>query len=46
MYELTGENLEKWIADPQTMKTECLMPAFGLSSQEVQSIADYLMSLK
>ncbi|HEY2760006.1 MAG TPA: cytochrome c oxidase subunit II [Pirellulales bacterium] len=46
MFELTSENLEKWIADPQQMKSECLMPAFGLSSQEVQSITDYLMSLK
>lgn len=46
MFELTSENLQKWIADPQQIKPKCSMPAFGLNNQQVQSITDYLMSLK
>ncbi|HTQ38996.1 MAG TPA: cytochrome c oxidase subunit II [Pirellulales bacterium] len=46
MLGLNQENLEKWIIDPQKMKPECLMPAFGLSVRNVGLITDYLMTLK
>jgi cytochrome c oxidase subunit II len=46
MIELNVENLQKWITDPQQIKTGCLMPAFGLSGRKVQLITEYLMSLK
>jgi len=46
MIELNVENLQKWITDPQQIKEGCLMPAFGLSSRNVNLITEYLMSLK
>ncbi|HYV36750.1 MAG TPA: cytochrome c oxidase subunit II [Gemmataceae bacterium] len=42
----TAENLRLWVADPQKIKPGCLMPAFGLSSQEVDGIVAYLRSLE
>ena len=38
--------LRKWIIDPQQTKQGCLMPAFGLSDPQVDSIVGYLMTLK
>jgi len=46
MFELNRDNLRAWIHDPQQLKPGCLMPAFGLSDQNVELITDYLMSLK
>ncbi len=46
MIELTRANLRNWISDPQQIKVDCLMPAFGLSDQNVDLITDYLMTLK
>jgi cytochrome c oxidase subunit 2 len=46
MIPLNRDNLRKWIRDPQQIKTECLMPAFGLSDRNVNLITDYLMTLK
>jgi cytochrome c oxidase subunit II len=40
-----GRNLHDWIADPQNIKPGCLMPAFGLSSQQLDSIVRYLRTL-
>jgi cytochrome c oxidase subunit II len=44
----TGENLRKWIADPQamTMKPGCLMPAFGLSDPDLDLVVGYLETLR
>ena len=42
----TAENLRLWVADPQKIKPGCLMPAFGLSNEEVDGIVDYLRSLE
>jgi cytochrome c oxidase subunit 2 len=44
--ELNRMNLRRWINDPQQSKPGCLMPAFGLSDQNVDQITDYLMSLR
>lgn len=41
-----GENLRKWIADPQKIKPGCLMPAFGLSDKDLEGVVRYLVSLK
>ncbi len=41
----TAENLRQWIADPQTIKPGCLMPAFGLSDRDRDAIVDYLVTL-
>ena len=46
MFELNRDNLHKWIHDPQQQKPGCLMPAFGLSDDDVNHITDYLMTLK
>ena len=39
------ENMARWVRDPQTIKPGCLMPAFGLSEHDQQSIVHYLLSL-
>jgi len=41
-----GENLTKWIADPQRIKPGCLMPAFGLSKRDLDLVVRYLGSLE
>jgi cytochrome c oxidase subunit 2 len=41
-----GKNLRDWIADPQKIKQGCLMPAFGLSESDLNSVVRYLASLK
>jgi cytochrome c oxidase subunit 2 len=46
MVQNTGENLRRWVADPQTIKPGCLMPAFGLSDREVNDIVDYMLTLR
>ncbi|HZZ27355.1 MAG TPA: cytochrome c oxidase subunit II [Pirellulales bacterium] len=46
MIKLNRDNLRLWIRDPQQIKGECLMPAFGLSDRNVDLITDYLMTLK
>jgi cytochrome c oxidase subunit 2 len=40
-----GKNLRAWIADPQRIKPGCLMPAFGLSDAQLNSIVRYLRTL-
>jgi cytochrome c oxidase subunit 2 len=42
------ENLLLWVGNPQAikMKPGCLMPAFGLSKQQVADIVAYLVTLK
>jgi cytochrome c oxidase subunit 2 len=42
----TRENLRQWIVDPQKVKPGCLMPAFGLSGAEVDSIVAYFETLR
>jgi cytochrome c oxidase subunit 2 len=42
----TEDNLRRWVADPQKLKPGCLMPAFGLSGQQVDQIVRYLRTLK
>jgi cytochrome c oxidase subunit 2 len=41
-----GKNLRAWIADPQKIKPGCLMPAFGLTEQQLDSIVRYLRTLQ
>lgn len=41
-----GQNLRAWIKDPQAMKSGCLMPAFGLSNPQLDSVVNYLRTLK
>lgn len=40
------EYLVKWLRDPQAVKKGTTMPKLPLNDQEVESIADYLMTLK
>jgi cytochrome c oxidase subunit 2 len=42
----TPENLTKWLADPQSVKPGCLMPAFGLSPTDLERITGYLLTLR
>jgi cytochrome c oxidase subunit 2 len=41
-----GKQLQEWIADPQKIKPGCLMPAFGLSENDLDRVARYLASLQ
>ena len=41
----TRDQLRQWIADPGQEKPGCLMPAFGLSDRDLDSIVDYLSTL-
>ena len=40
-----GKSLRDWIADPQAIKTQCLMPAFALSDRDRTLLVNYLMTL-
>ena len=40
------DQLRKWVTDPQQTKSGCLMPAFGLSGQQVDLLVNYLTTLK
>ena len=42
----TRDNLEKWIKDPDAYKSGSLMPALGLSDQDVAQISSYLVTLR
>ncbi len=46
MIELDAQNLERWVHDPQDIKSGCLMPAFGLSEAKQESIVRYLLTLR
>ena len=39
-------DLRPWVADPQKIKPGCLMPAFGLSNQNVDLVVRYLQTLR
>lgn len=41
----TPQNLERWIADPDSIKSGSLMPAMRLSPDELQQVTDYLAHL-
>ncbi len=41
-----GKNLHAWIADPQKIKPGCLMPSFKLEDDKLNSIVNYLRTLK
>jgi cytochrome c oxidase subunit 2 len=40
------ETLKRWVANPQSIKPSCLMPAFGLSEGDVDAIVGYLLTLR
>jgi cytochrome c oxidase subunit 2 len=42
----TPDNLRRWLADPQTIKPGCLMPAFGLTDRKRDDIVRYLLTLR
>jgi cytochrome c oxidase subunit II len=42
----TPETLRQWLADPQSVKPGCLMPAFGLSPTDLDRVANYLLTLR
>jgi cytochrome c1 len=46
MVSNTRDQLRKWVTDPQQTKSGCLMPAFGLSGQQVDQLVSYLATLK
>jgi cytochrome c oxidase subunit 2 len=40
------KNLRDWVANPQSIKSGCLMPAFGLSDDDCDAIVAYLLTLR
>ena len=43
---LASQGFHVILVDPRQTKQGCLMPAFGLSEQQVDQIVNYLMTLK
>ena len=43
--ENTKDNLRQWIKNPDTIKPGCLMPAMQMSDQDIDAVAEYLMTL-
>lgn len=41
-----GKQLREWLANPQTIKPGCLMPAFGLSERDRDRMVSYLRTLR
>ena len=46
MFRRTDENVASWLRDPPAMKPGALMPDYGLSESEIDSLVAYLQSLK
>jgi len=46
MVSNTLVNLSRWVDNPASIKTGCLMPGFGLSNHERSLIVDYLKTLR
>ncbi|HEV7221885.1 MAG TPA: cytochrome c oxidase subunit II [Pirellulales bacterium] len=44
--ENNRENLDRWVRDPQSIKSGCLMPDFKLSDADRQRIVEYLLTLE
>lgn len=42
----TREKLDQWIGNPQSIKSGCLMPSFGLNSRDREGIVNYLFGLE
>jgi cytochrome c oxidase subunit II len=42
----TRENLRRWIRDPSDFKPGCLMPAMGLGDAQLDSLTDYMETLR
>lgn len=42
----TGENIRRWLADPQSIKPGCLMPDFHLGDRDVNALTAYLEILR
>ena len=46
MFKNTPENLARWIDDPRAMKPGAVMPDYGLTEDQIESLVEYLMSLR
>jgi cytochrome c oxidase subunit 2 len=44
--DLNAENLTKWIQNPPAMKPGTAMPPLGLSEADVQTLVDWMLTLK
>ena len=43
--ENNAENLKKWLKNPQSIKSETLMPNMGLTDEEIKIVIEYLNTL-
>jgi cytochrome c oxidase subunit 2 len=46
IFDMTTENLTKWIADPPARKPGSLMPDYGLTPEQIRDVVAYLETLK
>ena len=46
IYDNTEENLKRWLDDPRSMKPGAIMPDYGLSEEQIDALAAYLLSLE
>jgi cytochrome c oxidase subunit 2 len=44
--EHNRENLDRWVRDPQSIKSGCLMPDFKLTDVQREQIVEYLLTLE
>jgi cytochrome c oxidase subunit 2 len=46
VFDVTEENLTKWVDDPPAMKPGSLMPDYNLTPDQIQAVVAYLQTLK
>lgn len=46
LFDTNAENLRAWLADPPAVKPGAKMPDYGLSSDEIDALVAYLLSLE
>ena len=46
LFELNEENLARWLENPRAMKPGVVMPDYGLSEEQAEAIAAYLLTLE
>jgi cytochrome c oxidase subunit 2 len=46
IYDNNEANLKRWLDDPRAMKPGAIMPDYGLSEEQIEALAAYLLSLR
>ncbi|HEX6208852.1 MAG TPA: cytochrome c oxidase subunit II [Actinomycetota bacterium] len=46
LFETNRENLQRWLDDPRAMKPGVVMPDYNLTEEQIEAIAEYLLTLE